>query len=35
MSVVGTAEFRVRLEILEGLGRDWVMTGSRQGKLPE
>ena len=35
MSQVGTAEFRVWLEILEGLRRDCVSTGSKQGKLPE
>ena len=35
MSQVGTAEFHVWLEILEGLRRDWVTTGSRQDKLPE
>ena len=35
MSEVGTAEFRMRLEILERLRRDWVTTGSRQGKLQE
>ena len=35
MSEVGTAEFRVRLEILERLRRDWVMTGSRRGTSQE
>ena len=35
MSEVGTAEFRVRLAILERLRREWVTTGSHQGKLQE
>ena len=35
MSEVETPKFRVWLEILEGLRRDWVTTRNRQGKLPE